>query len=267
MSDFSFANLHRDKNKIYLRHDVNMEQTMSDWRRLERGLHHLGPLWLRVFGDDLIGTIFEEKTAEGRFAWYVADNQQPGAKTFRQGLAPSIDEAKIIADAAVLDRKRGRVFTTEGELTTSTDRNRRRIDRLLATESLARRLVADLANYHQELVAIRDTKTANRIVLSLRRAALNGLSDYMRRTVEFRARSGAQMASPEEKRADEQAALKIIDELAAFADDPIADFGKVEMAINKLRSTGRFPESELYSAVTQSFLLKTPKESEPLSDA
>jgi hypothetical protein len=134
---------------------------MRGWKRYEKGLHHVGPHWIRFFGDGLIGTVFEEPNAEGRFAWYVADSQQPGAKTFRQGLAPSIDEAKFSADAAVLDRKRGRVAAVEGELTTSTDRNRRRVDRLLASESLARGLIADLATYHQELVATGDVKTAD----------------------------------------------------------------------------------------------------------
>jgi hypothetical protein len=229
---------------------------MKDWKRHERGLHHIGPHWVRFFGDSFVGTAFEEPNAEGRFAWYVADNQQPGAKTFRQGLAASIGEAKLSADAAVLDRKRGRVAAVEGELTTSTDRNRRRVDRLLASETLARKLTDELATYHWELVAAGDVRAADRIALSLRRAALSGLSDYMRRTATFRARSGPRMASPEEMQADEAAVLQIADELDALADEPTADAGTFETATNKLRQMGAFPDSELYSAVVQSFLLK-----------
>jgi hypothetical protein len=229
---------------------------MKDWKRYEKGLHHVGPHWIRFFGDGLVGTVFEEPNAEGRFAWYVAYRQQPGAKTFRQGLAPSIDEAKFSADAAVLDRKRGRVAAVEGEFTTSTDRNRRRVDRLLASESLGRGLIEDLATYHQELVATGDVRTADRIALSLRRAALGGLSDYMRRTATFRVRSGSRMASPEEMQADEETVLRISDELDALADDPTADADTFETVTNKLRKMGAFPDSELYSAVVQSFLLK-----------
>lgn len=229
---------------------------MKDWKRYERGLHHVGPHWIRFFGDGLVGTVFEEPNAEGRFAWYVADSGQPGAKTCRQGLSPSIDEAKFSADAAVMDRKRGRGPAVEGELTTSTDRNRRRVDRLLASESLARGLIEDLATYHQELVATGELKTADRIALSLRRAALGGLSDYMRRTATFRVRSGSRMSSPEEMRADAEAVLGIADELDALADDPAADVGTFEKVTNKLRKMGAFPDSELYSAVVQSFELK-----------
>jgi hypothetical protein len=231
---------------------------MKDWKRHENGLHHVGPHWIRFFGEGLVGTVFEERNAERRFAWYVTDSQQPGAKTFRQGLAPSVAEAKFCADTAVLDRKRGRVAAVEGELTTSTDRNRRLVDRLLASESLARGLIEDLASYHQELVAAGDVKTADRIALSLRRAALSGLSDYMRRTATFRARSGSRMASPEEIQADEQAVLRISDELDALADNPTADADTFETVANKLRKTGAFPDSELYSAALKSFLLKGP---------
>jgi hypothetical protein len=226
---------------------------MRGWKRYAKGLHHVGPHWIRFFGDGLIGTVFEEPNAEGRFAWYVADSQQPGAKTFRQGLAPSIHEAKLSADAAVLNRKRGRVAAVEGELTTSTDRNRRRVDRLLACESLARGLIEDLITYHRELVASSDMKTADRIALALRRAALGGLSDYMRRTARFRARSGSRMASPEEMQADEETVLRIADELDALADDPTADVNTIEAVANKLRKVGAFPDSELYSAVVESF--------------
>lgn len=229
---------------------------MKDWRRYKKSLHHVGPHWIRFFGDGLAGTVFEEPNAEGRFAWYVADSKRPGAKTFRQGLSPSIDDAKFSADAAVLDRRRGRSAAVEGELTTSTDRNRRRVDRLLASESLARRLIEDLATYHQELVATGEVKTADRIALSLRRAALGGLSDYMRRTATFRVRSGPRMSSPEEMQADAEAVLSIADEFDALADDPTAGVGTVEKFANKLRKMGAFPDSELYSAVVQSFVLK-----------
>ena len=61
---------------------------MKDWKRYGRSLHHVGPHWIRFFGDDLVGTVFEEPNAEGRFAWYVADSRQPGAKTFRQEPLP-----------------------------------------------------------------------------------------------------------------------------------------------------------------------------------
>jgi hypothetical protein len=229
---------------------------MKNWKRYEKGLHHVGPHWIRFFGDGLVGTVFEEPNAEGRFAWYVADSQRPGAKTFRQGLSPSIDEAKFSTDATVLDRKRGRGAAVEGELATSTDRNRRRVDRLLASESLGRALIEDLATYHQELVAAGEVKTADRIALSLRRAALGGLSDYMRRTATFRVRLEPRMSSPEEMKADMEAVLRIADELDALADDPTADVGTVEKVANKLRKMGRFPDSELYSAVVQSFVLK-----------
>jgi hypothetical protein len=229
---------------------------MKDWKRYEKGPHHVGPHWIRFFGDGLVGTVFEEPNAEGRFAWYVADSQRPGAKTFRQGLAPSIDEAKFSADAAVLDRKRGRVAAVEGELTTSTDRNRRRVDRLLASETLARGLIKDLATYHQELVATGEVKTADRIALSLRRAAVGGLSDYTRRTVMFSVRPGSRRSSPEEMQAHEEAVLRIVDELDTLADNPAADFDTFETVTNKLRKMGAFPDSELYSAVAQSFLLK-----------
>jgi len=228
---------------------------MKDWKRFETALRHVGPLWVHLFGDGLVGRVFEEPNAEGRFAWYVADSHQLGAKTFRQGLASSLDEAKFSADAAVLDRKRGRAAAVEGELTTSTDRNRRRVDRLLASESLARELIEDLAAYHQELVSTGEVKTADRIALSLRRAALGGLSDYVRRTATFRVRSGPRMSSPEEMQAHEEAVLRIADELDALADNSNADGGAFETVINKLRKIGAFPDSELYSIVMLSFRL------------
>jgi hypothetical protein len=50
--------------------------------------------------------------------------------------------------------------------------------------------------------------------------------------------------------------LRIADELDALADDPTPDVGTFETITNKLRRLGAFPDSELYSAVVQSFLLK-----------
>ncbi|MCW0236035.1 MAG: hypothetical protein OJJ21_20730 [Ferrovibrio sp.] len=229
---------------------------MKDWKRYENGLHHVGPHWVRFFGDNLIGTAFEQPNPEGRFAWYVADSQQVGAKTFRQGLSSSVQEAKLSADAAVLDRKRGRSAAVEGELTTSTDRNRRRVDRLLASELLARRLIGDLRRYHQELVVTGDIQTADRIAHSLRQAAVGGLSDYIRRTATFRVRSGSRMPSAEEMQADEEAVLKIADELDALAHESPPNIDKFEKTTNELRRLGVFPDSELYSAVVQSFMLK-----------
>jgi hypothetical protein len=229
---------------------------VKDWKRYDKGLHHVGPHWIRFFGDGLVGTVFEQPNAEGRFAWYVADSQQAGAKTFRQGLSLSVNDAKLSVDAAVLDRKRGRSAAVEGELTTSTDRNRRRVDRLLASEALARTLVDDLRRHHQELATAGDIKAADRIAQSLRRAALSGLSDYMRRTAKFRVRSGSRIPTPEEMRADENAVLDIADELDALGNDPDADIGTFEEITNKLRRLGTFPDSELYAAVVQGFALR-----------
>lgn len=233
---------------------------MDGWKHYARGLHHVGPHWVRFFGDGFVGTAFEEKNAEGRFAWYVTDSQQPGAKTFRQGLAQSVDEAKLSADAAVLDRRRGRGAGIEGEYATSTDRNRRRVDRLLATEASARKLIKELAIYHHELAATGDVDTADRIALLLRRAALGALSDYMRRTAAFRARSGPNMATPQEMQTGEDAVLKIADELDTLANDPAGDADAFQRATNKLRQLGAFPDSELNSAVTQSFYLKSQRD-------
>jgi hypothetical protein len=64
------------------------------------------------------------------------------------------------------------------------------------------------------------------------------------------------MASPEEAQVGEEAVLKIADELDALADDPSADADAFEKVANKLRKMGAFPDSELHSAVVQSFLLK-----------
>jgi len=229
---------------------------MNDWMRRTKGLHHVGPHWIRMFGDGFIGTAFETPNAEGRYAWYVADSQLAGAKTFRQGVAPSIEEARLTADAAVLDRKRGRGAAVEGAMLTSTDRNRRRVDRLLASEELARSLIEDLAKYHHELVRAGDAKAADRIALALRRAALIGLTDYMRRTAEFRARSGSAIVSPAEMQADTEAVLRVANELDALANDPTATADTVELITNKLRQMGAFPDAELYSAVIQSFQLR-----------
>ena len=53
-----------------------------------------------------------------------------------------------------------------------------------------------------------------------------------------------------------EAILRIADELDALADDPTADVGTFEKVTNTLRKMGAFPDSELYSAVVQSFELK-----------
>ncbi|MEA1676539.1 hypothetical protein [Nitrospirillum sp. BR 11163] len=221
------------------------------------GLHGVGPNWVRFFGDGLSGTAFEDSNAEGRFAWYVADSTRQGMKTFRHGLAHSVDEAKLAADAAVLDRKRGRAAAVEGEQTSSTDRNRRRVDRLLASETLARGLVDDLTNFHKELVTAGDLKTADRVAASIRRAALGALADYMRRTAAFRVRSGANMASPESMKAEEEFVLDIADQLDQMADDPQATEQLFEALTDKLRQLGVFPDGDLNSAVVNGFFLES----------
>lgn len=229
---------------------------MKDWKRYAKGLHHVGPHWVRFFGDNLIGTVFEQPNAEGRFAWYVADSKQVGAKTFRQGLSPSINEAKLSVDAAVLERKRGRSAAVEGQLTTSTDRNRQRVDRLLASESLARKLIENFRAHHQELVVAGDAKNASRIAQSMRQAAIVGLADYTRRTATFRVRSGSRIPSLEEMQSDEEAVLKIADELDALATASAANIDTFEKIANKLRRLGLFPDSELYSAAIHSFIME-----------
>jgi hypothetical protein len=228
---------------------------MEGWKRYQKGLHHTGPFWVRFYGDNFVGTVFEETNVQRNVAWYVSGGQEPGAKIRGQGLAPSVHDAKFAADAAVLDRKRGRIATVEGEIT-STDRNRRRLDRLLASERLARKLTDDLATFHRELLAAGDVKTADRIAISLRRAALSGLADYMRRTATIRVRSGPWMASPEETKTDAEAVIKIADQLDVLVDDSSSTIDIFETLTNELRRLGAFPDSDLYSAVVQSFLLK-----------
>ncbi|MDG3441734.1 hypothetical protein [Nitrospirillum amazonense] len=230
---------------------------MNGWKRYQTGLHGVGPHWVRIFGNSLSGTAFEDPNAEGRFAWYVADRSRQGAKTFRHGLADSVKEAKLAADAAVLDRKRGRTAAVEGEPTSSTDRNRRRVDRLLASETLAHGLIDDLTNFHKELVTAGDLKTADRVAASIRRAALGALADYMRRTAAFRARSGANMASPETMKAEEETVLDIADQLDQMADDPQATEQLFEALTDKLRQLGVFPDGDLNSAVVNGFFLES----------
>lgn len=228
---------------------------MDGWQRHNKGLYHDGPFWVRFYGDNFVGTVFEEPNAQGNVAWYVSGGQQPGAKVRGQGVAPGVEDAKFAADATVLDRKRGRIAIVDGEIT-STDRNRRRLDRLLASETLARKLTEDLATFHRELVATGDFKTADRIAISLRRAALSGLADYMRRTATTRVRSGPRMLSPEEMKAGEEAVLKVADELDVLVEDSSVTLNIFETITNELRRLGAFPDSELYFAVVQSFLLK-----------
>jgi hypothetical protein len=226
---------------------------MDGWKRYEKGLHYVGPHWIRFYGDGFTGTAFEEATIDGRYTWCVTDREQPAMKTFHQGIAVSVEEAKLAADAAVLDRKRGRSSSVVGEVATSTDRNRRRIDRLLASEHLARRLVEDLAKYHQELVVAGNAVAAERIALSLRRAALAALSDYMRRTASIRGR-GIGVSSSLDMEAYEKAVLQIADEIEVLAEKAGATYGDVEALGHRLRQMGAFPDSELYSAAVQSFL-------------
>lgn len=228
---------------------------MGDWKRHERGLHHVGPYWFRFFEDGLTGTVFCQPNAEGRFAWYVTDRDSgPNTpKAFQPGLASTIDEAKFLANSAVIDKKRGRIPVVHGELMTSTDRNRRRNDRFLSIENQSRDLVNELYNYGKILESDGKIEECNRIRQLLRRYALIGISDYARRAARSRVRSGSRLPSPEEAQAYEQAVSTIADELDALVDDPAADLDAFEKVANKLRQMGNFPDQEFYSAVVRSF--------------
>jgi hypothetical protein len=59
-----------------------------------------------------------------------------------------------------------------------------------------------------------------------------------------------------EMQVDEETVLRIADELDRLADDPTHGVDTFETVTNKLRKLGMFPDSELYSAVVQNFLLK-----------
>jgi hypothetical protein len=63
--------------------------------------------WRADFGDGLTAIVFEASADDGRVPWYVSGSDREGAKMLCQGLSSNIEEAKLAAEAAALDRKDG----------------------------------------------------------------------------------------------------------------------------------------------------------------
>ena len=81
---------------------------MNGWERHQRVPYLKEGFWRGDFGDGLTAVVFETPEDDGLVPWYVADSEQTGAKTVRQGRSANIEEAKRAAEAAVSDRKRQR---------------------------------------------------------------------------------------------------------------------------------------------------------------
>lgn len=232
---------------------------MHDWQHragtyLESGA---SPHYQRAFGDGRVATITYDSGTKGNIAWHLyAPRPDRGLVRVDSGRATSIDEAKELAEQAHHDdvHKLGRRPAGEAALS-STERNRLRMARLLATARAEADRTRKLAELHRDLVANGQVEAAGRLGHVVRSTAMGAVASYTRRNKSFFAINGRASPSPPERAERERRIEALADGLDALAKDEAANLGQFEGILHDLHKLGFFPDGELVSAVAQGFCL------------
>jgi len=162
-------------------------------------------------------------------------------------------EAEDAADT--YRRQRGRPAIGEAPMS-STERNRARMNRLLAIEEAWREQMDRAQREHAELVAAGQRETAIYIAKSLRETALRAMSAYLRRAAEFKVWSGPQVPTDDEREVHRRRIELLADSLEQLVVDPFASLDKFEAIRHDIQRVGAYADQSLVSAVVQAFLLR-----------
>ncbi len=215
------------------------------------------PHYQRVFGDGRVATVTYDLTTGGNIAWHLdAPRPDRGLVRVDSGAAGSIEEAEELAEEAHHNdvHKLGRRPSGEAALS-STERNRLRMARLLATARAEADRTRKLAELHRDLVMGGQVEAAARLGEVVRSTAMSAVASYTRRNKSFFATNGRALLHPPERAERERHIEALADRLDALAADAAAGVGQFESVLQDLHKVGFYPDGELVSAVAQGFCL------------
>jgi hypothetical protein len=157
---------------------------------------------------------------------------------------------------ATMDRsrpaRRGRPPIGDRALT-STERSKRRIERLAAREIAEGAMRNGLEKLHGELFAAGVSDRAGDLAKILQTTALKAVAGYTRGMSMFFVQSGPKSFNPEEKTNHEKRIIELADKIDSLAIADDASYEQFEKILRQLHTLGFFPDNSLVSDVARAF--------------
>jgi len=148
--------------------------------------------------------------------------------------------------------RRGRPPIGDRSLT-STDRSKRRFERLAAREVSEGEMREGLAKLHDELVAAGVPDRAREVAHILQSTALKAVAEYTRRMSMYFVQSGPASFNQKEKSAHEQQIIDLANKIESLGLVENLSYEQFEEILRQLHALGFFPENSLVMDVARAF--------------
>jgi hypothetical protein len=148
--------------------------------------------------------------------------------------------------------RRGRPPIGDRSLT-STERSKRRIERLAAREISEGAMRDGLVKLHDELVAAGVPDQAHEVAHMLQATALKAVAEYTRRMSMFFVQNGPRSLNSDERSMQEQHIVSLANRIESLALVENSSYPEFEDILRQLHALGFFPENSLVSDVARAF--------------
>jgi hypothetical protein len=148
--------------------------------------------------------------------------------------------------------RRGRPPIGDRSLT-STDRSKRRFERLVAREVSESEMREGLAKLHDELVAAGVPDRAREVAHILQSTALKAVAEYTRRMSMYFVQNGPASFNQEEKSTHEQQIIDLANRIESLVLVENLSYEQFEEILRQLHARGFFPENSLVMDVAHAF--------------
>jgi hypothetical protein len=228
----------------------------------------LGPNWRLTVGKAVPKS---SNRPRSRVRWSIQGRNAAtgGFIDIEGGDCSSVEDGQAAAEAAYhrLQPRRGR--PPKGDRpTTSTERSKQRMDRLIATAVAAGKQELQLGELGQDLAAVDLRDWAERLTEIKRVSALTAAAEYVRRNSAFFVAAGSGTPTPEEitrHRQRIEAPADKIDMLASRVGREPVEYREFEQLLDELRDAGFYLDTPLVSSVARAFTI--PLEPQPITRA
>jgi hypothetical protein len=136
---------------------------------------------------------------------------------------------------------------------TSTERSKRRIERLAAREIAEGAMRNGLEKLHGELVAAGVPDRPGELAKILQTTALKAVAEYTRGMSMFFVQRGPKLFNPEEKTNHEKLIIELADRIDSLAIADNASYEQFDKILRQLHTLGFFPDHLLVSDVARAF--------------
>jgi len=139
---------------------------------------------------------------------------------------------------------------------TSTERNRRRLERLAATAAAANHGNELLLALHRDLMAANQHEWAGRLAAAMRSTAIKSAAEYTRRHAGSFAQDSAEQMGPEASRRHREHIEALAGNLDALSSETMVrdvEYVEIEAITGQLQHAGFFVEPTLVSAMARAF--------------